>query len=117
MSDDLSTRSLQAHLRELRSERAWDEFHQPRSLVLAMLAELGELADVLSWHRDGQSFTQAERRAVADELADIASYALHLADVLDLDLGAEVERKLAETRQRFANLPPGTPSRKQEERG
>lgn len=112
MSDDVSTRPLQAQLRALRRERAWDDFHRPRSLVLAMLAELGELADVVSWHGDDQELTEVERRAIADELADVASYALHLADVLDLDLGAEVERKLAETRQRFATLPPGTPSRR-----
>ncbi len=47
------------------------------------------------------------------ELADIATYVLHLANALEVDLGAEVERKLDETRRRFAHLPAGTPSRKE----
>lgn len=112
MSDGMSTRQLQSRLRELREDRAWKEFHQPRSLVLAMLAELGELADVVAWQRDDHELSAVERQAIADELADVATYALHLADVLNLDLGEEVERKLEETRRRFADLPPGTASRK-----
>ena len=107
----MSTAALQARLRQLREERGWGQFHTPRSLALAMSAEVGELADLLSWAADDE-LSEAQRGAIADELADIASYALNLADVIDVDLGAEVDRKLEETRRRFADLPPGTPSRK-----
>ena len=112
MTEGVSTRELQRRLQRLRRERGWERFHTPRSLALALSAEVGELADVLAWAEDGQPLPEEERRAVADELADIASYALHMADILGLDLGAEVDRKLEETRRRFAHLPPGTPSRK-----
>lgn len=109
-ADLLDTAGIQDRLRAFRDERDWQQFHDPRSLTLALVAEVGELADSLSW-RDGEP-EPADRDALADELADITTYVLHLANTLGVDLGAEVERKLHETRRRFADLPPGTPSRK-----
>jgi dCTP diphosphatase len=108
----LDTAGIQARLRAFRDERDWQQFHDPRSLTLALIAEVGELADSLSWRRDDA--LPPVRDVMADELADITTYVLHLANTLGIDLGAEVERKLAETRRRFADLPPGTPSRKPE---
>lgn len=106
----LDTSDVQDRLRAFRDERDWNHFHDPRSLTLALVAEVGELADSLAW-RGGEP-EPPSRDALADELADIATYVLHLANAVDIDLGVEVERKLDETRRRFADLPPGTPSRK-----
>ena len=108
----LDTAGIQIRLAAFRDERDWRGFHDPRSLTLALAAEVGELAESLAWQGEGGS--PPNRAAMADELADITTYVLHLANTLDIDLGAEVERKLAETRRRFADLPPGTPSRKPE---
>ena len=105
----LDTRAIQSRLAAFRDERAWARFHDPRSLALALAAEVGELAEGLAWTGDGAS--AFDRDAIGDELADIVTYVLHLANALELDLGAEVERKFAETRRRFAGLTPGTPSR------
>ncbi len=115
MTDTFDTERIQQRLRLFRDERDWARFHDPRSLTLALMAEVGELADTLAWAGDGSA--GAGRSIAADELADITTYVLHLANTLGIDLGAEVERKLAETRERFADLPPGTPSRKQGDQG
>ncbi len=105
----LDTAGIQKRLSAFRDERDWARFHDPRSLTLALAAEVGELAEALAWTGDGDA--AIPRDAAADELADIATYLLHLANALDVDLGAEVERKLVTTRERFAGLLPGTPSR------
>jgi len=110
VTDFLDTSAIQARLSAFRDEREWQQFHDPRSLTLALVAEVGELADALAWQ--GEGAPPPNRAALADELADITTYVLHLANALGLDLGAEVERKLDETRARFAGLPPGTASRK-----
>ena len=112
MTDTFDTELIQQRLRLFREERDWARFHDPRNLTLAIAAEVGELAESLAWQGEGGS--PPNRAAMADELADITTYVLHLANALGIDLGAEVERKLAETRRRFADLPPGTPSRKPE---
>ncbi len=110
MTDVFDTAGIQARLQAFRDEREWQEFHDPRSLTLALTAEVGELAQALAWTAAAGAPPTHE---VAGELADIATYVLHLANALEVDLGAEVERKLDETRRRFAHLPAGTPSRKE----
>jgi dCTP diphosphatase len=110
MTEPLDTSGIQARLAAFRDEREWQRFHDPRSLALALAAEVGEIAQALAWQ--GEGAPPVDRDALADELADIATYVLHLANTLGIDLGAQVEHKLDETRRRFADLPPGTASRK-----
>ncbi len=43
---------LQAYIRTFATARKWTDFHLPRSLVLALLGELGELAELFQWKPD-----------------------------------------------------------------
>ena len=111
----LSTHHAQAEFAAFRDERGWAPFHDPQSLALALCGEAGELASVLAWCGADGEIDDATRREAAGELADVVCFALHLANTLQIDLGAEVGNALAETRGRFASLPAGTPSRKDRE--
>lgn len=45
--DDVSTfRGAQSLLSRFVSERDWDKFHTPRNLTLALMGEVGELAEL-----------------------------------------------------------------------
>jgi dCTP diphosphatase len=111
----LSTLDAQMEFAAFRDERGWAPFHDPRSLALALCSEAGELAGRLAWCGADEDLDGATRAAAAAELADVVCFALHLANALDVDLGAEVGQAFATTRERFASLPAGTPSRKVEE--
>ncbi|GMA36946.1 hypothetical protein GCM10025876_31500 [Demequina litorisediminis] len=45
-SDSLA--ALTAEIREFARERDWEQFHDPKSLLLALVGEVGELAEALS---------------------------------------------------------------------
>jgi dCTP diphosphatase len=45
-SPSLDLASLQGRIREFVRERDWEQFHAPKNLVLALVAELGELAEI-----------------------------------------------------------------------
>lgn len=117
VTEEFDTRGIQARLDAFREERGWAPFHDPRSLVLAIATEVGELAEVLAWVPDGEPLDPTRREALADELADVITYGLHLANAIGVDLGGEVERKLTETRDRFAGVASGEPSRRPGGRG
>lgn len=96
---------LQAELRAFREERDWAKFHDPKSLILALVGEVGELAELFQWipadvavetFRDGP-----KRQRAAEEMSDILIYLLGLADVLEVDLLEAARGKLAASRQRF----------------
>jgi dCTP diphosphatase len=46
VSTPLSYSSRRLHA-EFAAERDWDQFHQPRNLLLALVGEVGELAELL----------------------------------------------------------------------
>ncbi len=89
---------LRDAMRSFTGARDWERFHDPKSLVLALVGEVGELAAEFQWlpadeasHLVGE---EARRTAVSDELADVLLYLVRLADVLDIDLLAAAEAKL-----------------------
>jgi dCTP diphosphatase len=95
-------------MREFTAERDWEQFHDPKSLILALVGEVGELAELFQWVPAGEavaSLDEPGRRArVGEEIADVLLYLLRLADVLGVDVMEVAHSKQALDRERF---PPG----------
>ena len=96
---------MQNALAEFTRERDWAQFHKPRSLVLALVGEVGELAAEFQWLADGE-VEQAlqdpnKRAAIGSEMADVLSYILRLADVTGFDLENEFQRKINLNSERY----------------
>jgi dCTP diphosphatase len=90
--------ALRDAMRSFTASREWERFHDPKSLVLALVGEIGELAAELQWLPADRAVDLAReeprRTAVSDELADVLLYLVRLADVLDIDLPEAAESKL-----------------------
>ena len=91
-----SIEGLQQHLREFAAARDWDQFHSPKNLSMALIAEAAELVEHFQWLTEEQSkvLPDNKRIEVEHELADIFVYLLRLADKLDVDLLNAAEKKL-----------------------
>jgi NTP pyrophosphatase (non-canonical NTP hydrolase) len=105
VTQDDSLGALTREIRAFSAARDWDQFHQPRNLVLALVGEAGELAAELQWIPDAEVEAHlgggGGRAAFEDELADVVIYALRLADVTGVDLAAVVRTKLTRNAQRY----------------
>ena len=92
-------------MRKFTIERDWEQFHDPKSLVLALVGEVGELSELFQWLPAAQAqalaTTDPLRGRVAEEMSDVLLYVVRLADVLDIDLGAAALTKLAGSAERF----------------
>lgn len=97
--------STREGVRNFVAERDWGQFHTPRNLILALTGEVGELAELVQWKTDDEIQallkTSKGRAAVEAELADVATYVLRLADVMDIDLDAAIRAKLQLNAQRY----------------
>ena len=86
-------------------ERDWAQFHSVRNLVLAMVGEVGELAEVFQWVSDDQveAFLAKPENQVRlqEELADVLMYALRLASVSGVDVMGALEAKLASNAEKY----------------
>jgi dCTP diphosphatase len=102
--------ALRRDLGEFVAERNWSQFHDPKSLLLALTAEVGELCEVFQWVPAADAAERARdeptRGEVADEIADVLIYLLHLADAVGVDAVEAAASKLQRNRSRFP--PPST---------
>lgn len=84
--------------RAFRAARDWDKFQDPKSVILALVGEVGELAEVVQWLPADQAVEQLSheplRTAITDEMADVLVYLVTLADTLDIDLGSAALAKI-----------------------
>ncbi|GAA5159453.1 nucleotide pyrophosphohydrolase [Viridibacterium curvum] len=98
MSQLIDTRALEAALHTFADERDWHRFHTPRSLILALTGEVGELAEIFQWKTDEQAaavMTTPEAEHVRQEIADVLLYLMRLAMVLEIDVDQAVRNKIA----------------------
>ena len=89
MDNDIQT--LTALVKDFVDERDWDQFHNPKDLALALSIEAAELNEVFLW----KAPEDADREKIAEELADVFTYALMMAEKCGLDVAEIVRRKLA----------------------
>ena len=88
--------TLQAQLRQFVEQRDWDQFHTPKNLAMALVAEAGELVEHFQWLTPEQS-VELPDHALAEvelEVADVLLFLLRLCDKLGIDPIAAGARKL-----------------------
>jgi dCTP diphosphatase len=95
--DIKSLEALRDRLREFARERDWDQFHTPKNLSMALIAEAAELVEHFQWVEGDKSHLLEEkvRPAVEEEIADILIHLVRIADKLSIDLYNAAERKIA----------------------
>lgn len=88
--DAVTLEGISQRLIRFCADRDWDKFHQPRSLCIALMGEIGELAEIFQWKEDciwdGFKDSKEFDRA-CQEIADCTIYLIRLATKCDLDLG------------------------------
>jgi NTP pyrophosphatase (non-canonical NTP hydrolase) len=96
--DDLNHR-----LKAFAQARHWEQFHNPKNLVMALAGECGELLEHFQWLTAAQSAALSgdKKDAVALEMADILIYLIRCAERLDIDLVDAAYRKIAINESRY----------------
>ena len=104
MSEDSLT-GLRGRMRVFTRDRDWEQFHDPKSLALALVGEVGELAELLQWLPANEAANLAEKEPLnarlGEEISDVLIYLVRLADVCGVDLPEAVEAKMAAADARF----------------
>jgi NTP pyrophosphatase (non-canonical NTP hydrolase) len=98
-----SLEQLRQRLAEFAAVRDWDQFHSPKNLAMALIAETAELVEHFQWLSEEQSrlLSPEKKQAVSYELADVLIYLIRLADKLDIDLIAAAQAKIQINETRY----------------
>ncbi len=88
--------NIKKRLREFAAARDWDQYHSPKNLSMALIAEAAELVEHFQWLTEEQSAQLPPDKLdeVSHELADIFVYLLRMADKLGVDLVDAAHRKM-----------------------
>ncbi|MEQ6897963.1 nucleotide pyrophosphohydrolase [Microbacterium sp. KR10-403] len=89
------TENVRQALREFVAERDWAQFHSSENLAKSIAIEAGELLECFQWEPD------ADTDRVREELADVLTYCLLLADRIGVDPDTIVLDKLEVTRRKY----------------
>ena len=82
-------------LRSFVAERDWKQFHTPENLAKSISIEAAELLELFQWGSD------SDETYIKDELADVLTYCILLADQYDLDPYELVIEKLEKTKEKY----------------
>jgi len=90
----MSNETVRDALRAFAKEREWEQFHTPENLAKSISIEAAELLECFQWG-------DADLASATDELADVLTYCLFMADRLGLDPDQIVLDKLEKTRLKY----------------
>ncbi|RGP73710.1 all-alpha ntp pyrophosphatase [Fusarium longipes] len=88
-------KEVQDKLRAFVAERDWAQFHTPENLAKSIAIEAGELLECFQWS------AEPNPKNVQQELADVLTYCLLLADKIGVDPDKIVLDKLEITRKKY----------------
>ena len=91
-----SIAELTSNINAFRDARDWRQFHNPKDMAVSISIEAAELLEHFQWKNadECEAYVKSNREAVADEIADVAIYLFELTDLMGLDLGEAMLRKL-----------------------
>ena len=85
---------------KFRDDRDWRQFHTPKDLAVSLTLEAAELLEVFQWSgRDLECRDKLGR--IREELADVLSYCVLMADVCGLDLDEILREKVAKNEAKY----------------
>jgi NTP pyrophosphatase (non-canonical NTP hydrolase) len=91
----MGNKELLAALRQFVAERDWKQFHTPENLAKSISIESAELLELFQWSEP------SNLEEIKDELADVLTYCILLADKYDLDIEKIVREKLEKTKAKY----------------
>ena len=83
-----------------RDDRDWRQFHTPKDLAISMSLETAELLELFQWSGTDLECT-GNRDKLREELADILSYCILMADVCGLDLDEIMNEKITKNEAKY----------------
>ena len=88
------SKALEA-IREFNRAMDWEQFHTAENLAKSISIEAAELLECFQWDNN------YDPEATAEELADVYSYVLMMADELDVDLEEITLKKLEKNKAKY----------------
>ena len=97
---------IKEELLKFREERDWTQFHDPKNLAEAISIEASELLQLFLWKSKEEIDQKIKedpeyKEEIEDELADVLTYCIQMANTLDLDVKKIIFSKLEKVKEKY----------------
>lgn len=94
----------QKQIKKFVTARNWDQFHNPKDLLLGIVEEVGELRNIVKWEQDPKKIRQmvlANKEEFKDNIGDTYWFLALLANQYDIDLDEAITDVIKSNKKRF----------------
>src|SRR3989344_8240888 len=96
---------IKEKIKQFNFERDWDKFHNPKDLLIALVSEVGELAECYRWLNQNElesvHANPEKKKKIEEEIADIMMYLIILSYKTNIDIFKAIEDKLEKNKLRY----------------
>lgn len=85
---------------KFRDDRDWKQFHNPKDLAISISLEAAELLEVFQWSGADVDCNQKMDK-IKEELADVLTYCVLMADACNLDIDQIVQEKSKKNSEKY----------------
>ena len=96
--------NYQERIKKFTKERNWNQFHNPKDLLLGIIEEVGEFRNIIKWEQDPKKIKKAmldNIDEVKDNIGDIFWFLSLLANSCNVDINQAIEQVIKENEKRF----------------
>ena len=87
-------------VKRFRDDRNWSQFHNPKDLAISINLEASELLEIFQW--SGTDLDCKDKLdKIKEELADVLSYSILLADRCGLDMDEIITDKMKRNAEKY----------------
>ena len=103
IDDSITTvAELKGWIDRFAADRRWETFHRPKCLAMSVAIEAAELMEHFQWtDPEAKDLDPDAKVAISEELADVLSYLLRLASVLELDVASSLRKKMVKNARKY----------------
>lgn len=95
---------FQKKIQQFSRARDWDQFHNPKDLLLGIVEEIGEIRNIVKWEQDPEKIKQAlfdNQEKLEDDLGDIYWFMALLANSAKIDIDRAIGEVIKKNEKRF----------------
>lgn len=91
-------------IKNFSKDRSWNQFYNPKDLLLGIVEEIGELRNLVKWEQDPKALEKVlkeNKDEVKDGIGDIYWFLSLLANNADVDIDEAIEMTIKDNEKRF----------------
>ena len=98
-------KEIEKSLKRFAEERDWDKYLNPKDVLVAMMSEVGELAECYRWLSTEEiqkiNGDPQKRNKIEDEIADIMMFLITIAYKSNIDIEEAIRNKMEKNAMKY----------------